>query len=128
MRRLPDGFRPATEFLIASACLAFQEQRRPAGLPVGRPLAHAGGEDASLGALEQLLDTLGESMEPLYGFRSLESFKQKFKPRQVPLFMVFRDEAALPRIGIALTKAYLPDASMAQLAAAGLSTARAESH
>jgi phosphatidylglycerol lysyltransferase len=41
---------------------------------------------------------------------------------------VFSDESQLPRIGLAMTKAYLPDASMAQLAAAGLSTARAEPH
>ncbi len=30
--------------------------------------------------------------------------------------MVFRDEAALPRIGVALTKAYLRDTSLAQVA------------
>jgi lysylphosphatidylglycerol synthetase-like protein (DUF2156 family) len=118
MRRLPDGFRPVTEFLIASACLSFQSQGAALVSLSGAPLAHAGGEDASLGALEKLLDTLGESMEPLYGFRSLESFKQKFQPRQVPLFMVFRDEAALPRIGIALTKAYLPDATLTEVAVA----------
>jgi lysylphosphatidylglycerol synthetase-like protein (DUF2156 family) len=59
-------------------------------------------------------------MEPLYGFRSLESFKTKFHPRQVPLFMVFRDEAALPRIGVGLTKAYLPDASLARVALVGI--------
>ena len=118
MRRLPDGFRPVTEFLIASACLAFQSSGAQLVSLSGAPLAHAGGEDASLGALEKLLDTLGESMEPLYGFRSLESFKQKFQPRQVPLYMVFRDEAALPRIGIALTKAYLPDASLTEVAVA----------
>ena len=118
MRRLPDGFRPVTEFLIASACLSFQSGGAELVSLSGAPLAHAGGEDAGLGALERLLDTLGESMEPLYGFRSLESFKQKFQPRQVPLFMVFRDEAALPRIGIALTKAYLPDASLPEVAVA----------
>jgi lysylphosphatidylglycerol synthetase-like protein (DUF2156 family) len=118
MRRLPDGFRPVTEFLIASACLAFQGHGAALVSLSGAPLAHAGGEDANLGALEKLLDTLGESMEPLYGFRSLESFKQKFQPRQVPLFMVFRDEAALPRIGIALTRAYLPGASLTEVAVA----------
>ena len=82
------------------------------------PLARSRDAAAADRPIEQLLDLLGATMEPLYGFRSLESFKQKFKPRQVPLFMVFRDEAALPRIGIALTKAYLPDASLTEVAVA----------
>ncbi len=116
MRRLPDGFRPVTEFLIASACMSFKAQGADLVSLSGAPLAHAGGGDAELGALERLLDSLGESMEPLYGFRSLESFKAKFQPRQVPLFMVFADAAALPRIGIALTRAYLPDASLTRVA------------
>jgi phosphatidylglycerol lysyltransferase len=120
MRRLPDGFRPVTEFLIASACLAFQQSGAELVSLSGAPLAHAGGADSGLGPLERLLDGLGQAMEPLYGFRSLESFKQKFQPRQVPLSMVFRDEAALPRIGVALTKAYLPDTSLAQVAVVGI--------
>jgi lysylphosphatidylglycerol synthetase-like protein (DUF2156 family) len=120
MRRLPDGFRPVTEFLIASACLAFQAQGAQLVSLSGAPLAHADGDDASLGALGNLLDTLGAALEPLYGFRSLESFKKKFQPRQVPLSMVFRDEAALPRIGVALTKAYLPDTSLARVAIVGI--------
>ena len=63
-------------------------------------------------------------LEPLYGFRSLDAFKAKFQPRHVPMFMVFRDEAALPRISLALTEAYLPDASTADLARAGLDALR----
>ena len=124
MRRLPDGFRPVTEFLIASACLDFQAQGAQYVSLSGAPLAHAGGDDASLGSLERLLDTLGAAMEPLYGFRSLDSFKAKFSPRHRSLSMVFRDEAALPRIGIALTRAYLPDATVRDLARAGLDAAR----
>ena len=45
----------------------------------------------------------------------------KFAPRYEPIHLAFRDEADLPRIGIALTKAYLPDATAGQLLAAGLS-------
>ena len=47
-------------------------------------------------------------MEPYYGFRSLHAFKNKFSPRYEPLFLAYRDEGDLPRIGIALTRAYLP--------------------
>jgi lysylphosphatidylglycerol synthetase-like protein (DUF2156 family) len=113
-----------TEFLIASACLDFQAQGAQYVSLSGAPLAHAAGDDAALGGLERLLDTLGAAMEPLYGFRSLDSFKAKFSPRHRSLSMVFRDEAALPRIGIALTRAYLPDATVRDLARAGLDAAR----
>ena len=119
MRRRPDGFRPVTEFLIASACLSFKEQGCELVSLSGAPLAHAGTSTES-GPLVLLLDRLGEALEPLYGFRSLESFKAKFKPRDVPLYLVFPDEAALPRIGLALTEAYLPGTPLPKVAVAGL--------
>jgi lysylphosphatidylglycerol synthetase-like protein (DUF2156 family) len=125
MRRLPDGFRPVTEFLIASACLSFRDSGAQWVSLSGAPLAHSD-DTADLGGLSRLLDRLGEMLEPLYGFRSLDAFKAKFQPRHVPLHMVFRDEAALPRISLALTEAYLPDASTADLARAGLGALRGE--
>jgi lysylphosphatidylglycerol synthetase-like protein (DUF2156 family) len=42
MRRLPDGFKPVTEFLIASACLSFREQGASLVSLSGAPLAHSG--------------------------------------------------------------------------------------
>lgn len=126
IRRLPDGFKSTAEFLIASACLHFKEAGCQYVSLSGAPLAQHG-DPESAQPLDRLLGWLGETMEPLYGFRSLEAFKAKFAPRHRPLYLVFADESQLPRIGLAMTKAYLPDASMAQLAAAGLSTARAES-
>lgn len=118
MRRLPDGFKPVTEFLIASACLSFRDAGAELVSLSGAPLANSGGTEPD--ALSRLLDTLGETLEPVYGFRSLEAFKLKFSPRQVPLYLVFRDEAALPRIGLALTEAYLPGTPLNKLALAGL--------
>ena len=44
-------------------------------------------------------------------------------PPEVLTIGVFRDEAALPRISLALTEAYLPDATTADLAKAGLDVA-----
>ncbi len=128
MRRLPDGFRPVTEFLIASACLSFREQGASFVSLSGAPLAHSGDGTAERATLERLLDQVGEAMEPLYGFRSLESFKQKFRPRHEPVLLVFPDEAALPRIGLALTSAYLPGASLRDLARAGLRSRRDDDH
>jgi phosphatidylglycerol lysyltransferase len=124
MRRLPDGFRPVTEFLIASACLTFRESGFSFVSLSGAPLAHSGDRTAERVVLERLLDQLGEAMEPLYGFRSLDGFKQKFRPRHEPVYLVYSDESALPRIGLALTAAYLPSATLRDLAKAGLSASR----
>jgi lysylphosphatidylglycerol synthetase-like protein (DUF2156 family) len=117
MRRLPDGFRYTMEFLIASACLAFKEEGAAfvslSGVPLAR--AGAGAEDADRGVLDAFLDTLGARLEPYYGFRSLQAFKSKFQPTHAPLYLVFPDEAALPRIGLALSRAYLPEAGVRDL-------------
>ena len=107
MRRRDGGFRPVTEFLIASACLAFKDEGAQVVSLSGAPLARADA-DAEVTALERVLDSVGEAMEPLYGFRSLHQFKAKFQPRYAPISMAYPDEAALPRIGVAIGRAYLP--------------------
>jgi hypothetical protein len=65
--------------------------------------------------VDGFLDRLAAELEPLYGFRSLHAFKSKFQPRYEPLHLVFPDEAALPRIAVGLTRAYLPGAGWRQL-------------
>jgi len=119
MRRLPGGFQYSMEFLISSACLAFKEEGCQLVSLSGAPLAKAGAADSAMdrGPLDGFLDRLGNRLEPYYGFRSLHAFKAKFQPRFEPLFLVFPDEAALPRIGMALSRAYLPDAGLRDLMA-----------
>lgn len=114
MRRRSDGFRAAMEFLIASAALSAQEEGLEFLSLSGAPLASAENGTAGLdrGALDALLDLLGRTLEPVYGFRSLLAFKAKFQPRHRPMYMVFPDAAALPAIGIAVGRAYLPHLSM----------------
>jgi phosphatidylglycerol lysyltransferase len=113
-RRRNDGFRPVSEFLIASACLSFQAQGAEFVSLSGAPLARTDISEHPP-AVERLLDSLGAVMEPHYGFRSLHAFKSKFSPRYEPLFLAYRDDGDLPRIGIALTKAYLPEAGVRDL-------------
>jgi lysylphosphatidylglycerol synthetase-like protein (DUF2156 family) len=115
MRRADGGFRATMEFLIASSCLYFKEQGAQFVSLSGAPLARSADAETGTTAVDRLLDGLGASLEPVYGFRSLHAFKSKFQPRLSPLYMVFRDEADLPRIGIAITKAYLPDASLGEM-------------
>jgi phosphatidylglycerol lysyltransferase len=121
MRRRDDGFRSVMEFMIASACLTFQQDGAGFVSLSGAPLARSEQSGEELDRTDRLLDKLGASLEPFYGFRSLHAFKAKFAPRYEPIHLAFRDEADLPRIGVALTRAYLPDATPRQLLAAGLS-------
>ena len=65
-------------------------------------------------ALDRLLDQLGRTLEPVYGFRSLLAFKAKFQPSYEPMYMTFADHAALPSIGSGIARAYLPHMSIKQ--------------
>jgi hypothetical protein len=107
MRRRPDGFRGVMELLIARTCLELREEGCTVVSLSAAPLARSDG-DGTRRPVEAFLDRLGAQLEPLYGFRSLQGFKAKFQPRAEPLHLIYPDEAALPRIGVALTRAYLP--------------------
>lgn len=112
MRRADGSFRATMEFLIASSCQWFKADGADFISLSGAPLARSAGDAAGESAVEKFLDTLGEQLEPVYGFRSLHAFKGKFQPRFEPMYMTFRDEGDLPRIGIAITRAYLPTAGL----------------
>jgi lysylphosphatidylglycerol synthetase-like protein (DUF2156 family) len=115
MRRRPDGFRGVMEFLIARACLDFRAEGATVVSLSAAPLARTT-SDGPRRPVEIFLDRLGAELEPLYGFRSLQGFKAKFQPRFEPLHLLYPDEAALPRIGVALTRAYLPSTGWIELA------------
>lgn len=121
MRRRDGGFSPVMEFLIASSAQWFSREGYEflslSGAPLVRPA------DAETGPVDRVLEQLGSLIEPLYGFASLHRFKQKFNPRHQSLYLLFRDEGDLPRIGVAITRAYLPDASLRDLAASAASAA-----
>ncbi|BDZ41860.1 hypothetical protein GCM10025865_11590 [Paraoerskovia sediminicola] len=119
MRRRPDdSFRNTMEFLIASACVQLKEEGYLEVSLSGAPLAGGHEDDGSATAIDAVLRTVADTLEPLYGFQSLHSFKAKFQPRGEPLYLVARDEAALPKIALGLGRAYLPDARMRDLVAA----------
>ena len=122
MRRRDGGFGPVMEFLIGSSAQHFSEAGHDFLSLSGAPLVRS--EETGAEGIYQVLDQLAELIEPLYGFRSLHKFKQKFNPRHEALHMLYRDEGDLPRIGIALTRAYLPDATMRELVAAGASAGK----
>ncbi|QDQ96305.1 bifunctional lysylphosphatidylglycerol flippase/synthetase MprF [Tomitella fengzijianii] len=114
-KRDGDGATHVMEFLIASSARHFQSEGAQFLSLSGAPLARAGDEAAQ--PVDRALELLGAAIEPFYGFRSLHRFKAKFNPRYEPVYLCCRDEADLPRIGVAIGRAYLPDATPRQLLA-----------
>ncbi len=110
MRRRSAGFKGGMEFLISRAALQFQEEGAEFLSLSGAPLARMEQGRTPTG-LQRLLDFTGHRMEPVYGFRSLLHFKAKFQPVYHPMFMIYPEAAALPRIGNAISRAYLPHLS-----------------
>jgi lysylphosphatidylglycerol synthetase-like protein (DUF2156 family) len=124
MRRRDGGFGPVMEFLIGSSAKLFSEEGAEIMSLSGAPLAHEYPADA--GMIAALSDKLAEALEPVYGFQSLHRFKEKFHPRYETMYLLFRDESDLTRIGAGLTRAFLPDATLRQFAGAGLELVRGE--
>ncbi|MFJ4222824.1 bifunctional lysylphosphatidylglycerol flippase/synthetase MprF [Microbacterium sp. NPDC089695] len=122
MRRRDGGFGPVMEFLIGSSARLFSDEGAEIMSLSGAPLAHDYPPDA--GMIAALSDRLADALEPVYGFGSLHRFKQKFHPRYETMYLLFRDESDLAAIGPALTRAFLPDATLRQFAGAGLELVR----
>lgn len=133
MRRRERGFRSAIELLIAQSALDLQAEGFQTLSLSGSPLAKVRQDKAAApsvsadssaaqgsqvgrnDALERVLDVVGTTLEPVYGFRSLQRFKAKFQPAYQPLFLLYADGAALPAIGRSVGLAYVPEASVRTL-------------
>lgn len=76
----------------------------------------AGDRDAGPEGLAGILDVVGRALEPVYGFRSLATFKSRFKPDYRTLYLYYQDPLQLPAMGRALSRAYLPGLSVRQSA------------
>jgi len=112
MRRRGDAFPGVMEFLIASAVLHLRDSVEVISLS-GSPLAREKGEiEQQAKGLAGLLDVVGQALEPVYGFRSLASFKSRFQPEYRTLYMYYQDPLHLPAMGRALSRAYLPGLSV----------------
>jgi phosphatidylglycerol lysyltransferase len=121
MRRRGEGFPGVMEFLIASAVLELRKTVEVISLS-GSPLAQdpavpgGGGREHETEVLSGILDVVGRALEPIYGFRSLATFKSRFKPQYRTLYLYYQDPLQLPAIGRALSRAYLPGLSIRQSA------------
>lgn len=122
MRRREGGFGPVMEYMIGMSAVAFRDEGAQIMSLSGAPLAHEYPPEARV--IANLSNRLADGLEPVYGFQSLHRFKSKFHPRYETLYLLFRDEADLARIGAGLTRAFLPDATAGQFARAGLELVR----
>lgn len=113
MRRVPESGNGVMEFLIAEGLLRFGEEGLELASLSGSPLATAAEESGS-GALGRVLGLVGSMLEPVYGFRSLLRFKRKFSPTLDPMHLVIPDPVALPGVGVAIARCYLPTLTVAQ--------------
>lgn len=114
MRRDPDAFTGAMEFVIGTALTTFGEEGAEYVSLSGVPLAWPDGA-APGGVVGRALDALSGIMEPVYGFRSLFRFKSKFSPTFVPLYLVYTDVSALPTVTNAVLHAYVPHVGPGEL-------------
>ena len=121
MRRADGSMNGIMEFLIASAALHMKEAGAEVLSLSGAPLATKplgpGETPPEPTVMTRLLDFLATTLEPAYGFSSLFRFKAKFNPEYETISMAYPDPLALPVIGLAIGKAYLPDVSPAEAVA-----------
>ncbi|WP_348789694.1 DUF2156 domain-containing protein [Leifsonia sp. NPDC080035] len=118
MRRADGSIPGIMEFIIASAAQHMRDEGVEvlslSGAPLATKPAGADGDeraDAEPGAMDRVLALLARTLEPAYGFASLFKFKSKFNPTYETLWMAYPDPVALPSIGNAIGRAYLPDAN-----------------
>jgi phosphatidylglycerol lysyltransferase len=116
MRRQPESINGVMEFLVAEAALMMQADGIEFMSLSAAPLAHMSGSSGDTSTIDRILALLSSALEPVYGFRSLLTFKNKFQPEHRPLLMAYPDPVALPAIGLALTRAYLPTLTVKQAA------------
>lgn len=124
MRRNSTAYNGVMEFLIAQAVLNFRESVDWISLS-GSPLSIEPSDNQALAqpkdqledaSVARLLELLGRTLEPVYGFASLANFKRRFQPQHRNLFMMYQDPLALPAIGRAVGEAYMPNVSVGALA------------
>jgi lysylphosphatidylglycerol synthetase-like protein (DUF2156 family) len=109
MRRTPVSGNGVMEYLIAQGVLRFAAEGLELASLSASPLA-----GVRAGPLGRVLDVIGSMLEPAYGFRSLLRFKRKFSAEVRSLHLVVPDPVALPAIGLAIARCYLPSVTIAQ--------------
>jgi phosphatidylglycerol lysyltransferase len=114
MRRVPDGPNGVMEFLIARSAEQFRDDGIQFLSLSTAPLTRNNSSVIENTGIARMLRYIGTRLEPVYGFKSLFNFKRKFQPEFRPVYMAYPDSLALPTIGIALARTYVPSMSPRQ--------------
>ena len=114
MRRVPDGPNGVMEFLIARSAEQFRDDGVEFLSLSTAPLTRGTQHDLENTSIARILRYIGTRLEPVYGFQSLFNFKRKFRPEFRPVYMAYPDSLALPAIGVALARTYVPSMSPRQ--------------
>jgi lysylphosphatidylglycerol synthetase-like protein (DUF2156 family) len=114
MRRVPDGPNGVMEFLIARSAEQFKADGIEFMSLSTAPLTRNNSSVLENTGIARVLRYIGARLEPVYGFSSLFAFKRKFQPEFRPVYMAYPDSLALPTIGLALARAYVPSMSPSQ--------------
>lgn len=116
MRRRPDAMKGAIEFLIAQSAIHFREEQARMLSLAAAPLAHIERPGEDVTTLQRGLDLIAERLDAFYHFAPLFEFKRKFDPAWSPLYLAYPGLGSLPKITIAVVRAYLPTISVPDLA------------
>jgi len=55
--------------------------------------------------VERALHFLYEHLNQFYNFKGLHTFKEKFRPRWFPRYLIYPDRASLPTVALAIIRA-----------------------
>lgn len=117
MRRRAAAFNGIMEFLIIGSALVFRDEGAPFASLATAPLARVARDGDQAGAVERAVAGMAGLIEPFYSIRSLFEFKSKFSPRWEPVYIAYPGASALPKIGYAIMRAYLPNLGLEEIRA-----------
>ncbi len=104
MRRRASAPSGTMDFLFANL-LQWGKDRGYATFNLGlSPLAGVG-QQAGAPAVERALHFLYEHLNQFYNFKGLHTFKEKFRPRWFPRYLIYPDRASLPTVALAIIRA-----------------------
>lgn len=104
MRRRAEIENGVMDLLFLSLFQHFQQQGYD-GFNLGLSALSGVGEAEKSPRLEQALRYLYEHLNQFYNFKGLHTFKEKFRPRWEPRYLVYPGLAALPEVVVALVRA-----------------------
>jgi phosphatidylglycerol lysyltransferase len=103
MRKRRDAVSGTMDLLLAESLLALKAAGLVEASLANAPLANVGEPRTTL---ERGVSLLFESMNSIYGYKSLFQFKKKFAPRWEGRYLVYPRGADLPRIAYAMTSVH----------------------